>query len=325
LFFFNHIITEKEISLIKSELLKVTGERESLREDLREVKEAKRRADQSFREQAARTEALERELVFYRQQAAQAIADRDSTAWDCERLRLLNTELADKSKNAENKADASMVERVTAERRLEEAEATISDLRKTAAAAEAIPELRADLSKAEGSVRELQISLKNLEKELHAEKNAREVAEKCSKTSASALDAKNKELEETRLADADAIAMRQRELADVTQQKVDALMRLSDAQAARSRADQEVNRLQMALTLVQEQLGQATAEKVQALMLVAELRASTEGTAGPNIPMNSTPNSSPSKSSPAKSPEKRGWLGTTPPTTASPARHAASG
>ena len=286
---------EKDVSRTKAELLEATGERDGLREDLRAVKEAKRQADQTFREQAARVEALERELGFYRQQAAAAIADRDRTVWDCEQLRQTNAELAAQAKEADRKAEAAAVERSTAERRLEEAQATISGLHEAAAAAEALPALRSDLSRATARSEELQQQIESLEGVLRSEKATREQSEARRAEAEAARDAAGASAAASIAAAEAAAAAQKEELSDVARQKVEALMRLSQAEAARSAADREVGRLQAELTSTQEQLGQATAEKVQALLRVADLRAVADGAEGLRSPGKGTPLSSPSK------------------------------
>jgi DNA repair exonuclease SbcCD ATPase subunit len=61
---------EKELGRIKSQLQTVIEERDTLRDDLRGVKEAKRQADVELKQQQERVQALDRELAFYQQQAA---------------------------------------------------------------------------------------------------------------------------------------------------------------------------------------------------------------------------------------------------------------
>jgi len=253
---------------------------------------------------------LERELSFYRQQAAHAIADRDSTAWECEQLRERNAELTSKAQDADRRAEAATVERATAERRLKEAESVIAGLRDAAAQAEAIPGLRADLRRATTRCEELQQSLSGLEKELQKERRASEAAEAAAESAASDALARAEEFAAAQRAEAEAVQALQSELAEVTRQKVDALMRLSDAEMVRSRADGEVVRLREKLAAAEEQLVQATAEKVQALMRVADADsiARTEGHDGGITPGKGTPHASPKKPA-AKTPERRSWFG----------------
>lgn len=58
----------------------VTQERNSLREDLRGHRDSKRQADNIWRTERSRAEKLEKELQFYQEQSAKAMADRDQ-AW----------------------------------------------------------------------------------------------------------------------------------------------------------------------------------------------------------------------------------------------------
>lgn len=55
----------------------VLAERDGLREDVRGFRDSKRQADQSWREERRKVEALETELNFYQGEFAGAMADRD--------------------------------------------------------------------------------------------------------------------------------------------------------------------------------------------------------------------------------------------------------
>jgi hypothetical protein len=76
--------------VVKKALAAAVSDRDSLREDLGEVKEAKRRADQGHRTQLERATALDRELAFYQAQSARVMADRDRAVWEGEELRAQN-------------------------------------------------------------------------------------------------------------------------------------------------------------------------------------------------------------------------------------------
>ncbi|KAL4552159.1 hypothetical protein Ndes2526B_g06390 [Nannochloris sp. 'desiccata'] len=237
--------TEKELSRAKMDLVSITGERDSLREDLREIKEAKRAADQSFRNQETRLESLQREVTFYRQQAAQAISQRDNTVWECEQLRQRTVEADTLARDAAGKAET--------------------------AATEHLKEVKEGL--------DLAVSRAITEEQEH-----RDVV----LTSAGLL-------EETQAQ----VAAAKEELSEVTSQKIDALVRLSEAQTARSKADSEILRLSSALASSHEQLAQATQQKVAALMQVAAFRAEVEGSEqGVRSPTKRTPQASPSKATP---------------------------
>lgn len=59
------------------QLKAVTQERDGLREDLRGHRDSKRQADNSWRVERTRAEKLEKELHFYQEQSAKAMATRD--------------------------------------------------------------------------------------------------------------------------------------------------------------------------------------------------------------------------------------------------------
>jgi hypothetical protein len=63
------------------------NERDDLRENLRGVRESKRIADQSWRDEKQKNTQLEADLTFYQTQSARAMADRDRAAWEAEDLR----------------------------------------------------------------------------------------------------------------------------------------------------------------------------------------------------------------------------------------------
>ncbi len=276
------------------------AERDSLREDLREVRGAKRAGDQSFRDQAERLHALEREVTFYRQQAAAAISQRDSTAWECEQLRQAAVEAEARARDAEGKAETAEVERAVADRRATEATARVEDLSAAAAEAAAIPGLKSDLEKAKGREKALTKRIEGLQAEGKAAQEAAAQAATTVEESASRI----------KLLQSEAAAARE-ELGEVAQQKVEALVRLSEAEAARGRADAEVRRLREELAAAKEQLGQAAQEKVAALMQVAELRAEADGAESDAGSLRSgsarpTPKSSPMKATPES---RWRWLG----------------
>lgn len=302
---------EKELSKTRSEVVDVIAERESLREDLREVREAKRAGDTSYREQAERLQALEREVTFYRQQAAAAISQRDSTAWECEQLRQAAVEAEARARDAGGKAEAAEAERAVADRRAAEATARADDLSMAAAAAAAIPGLKSDLEKAREREKGLAARIEKLQAEVKEAKEAGAGAEAArAAAAAEAATAAESAAAQVEAAQSEAAAAR-KELGEVAQQKVEALMRLSEAEAARGRADAEVRRLAAELASARAQLGQAAQEKVAALMQVAELRAEADGGGSDAGSMRSGSARPTPKTSPAKAtPESRWrWLG----------------
>jgi chromosome segregation ATPase len=305
--------TEKELSRAKTDLLTVTAERDSIREDLREIKEAKRIADQSFRDQETRLEALQREVTFYRQQAAQAISQRDNTVWECEQLRQRTVEADLLAREAAGKAESAETERTVAERRADEAEKKAEELQTAANAAKEIPQLKKNLETGKNREIELLDQIEKLKIELEEAKEGLQVAVSRAETEEqehqTAVATATSTLEETQAQ----VAAAKEQLNEVTCQKIDALVRLSEAQTARSKADAEIIRLTAALEASLEITGQATQQKVAALMQVAALRAEVEGSAqGVRSPIRRTPQASPSKTPPPAagsliSPEK--WRG----------------
>lgn len=270
---------------------------------MREVKESKRLADQSFRQQASNVQILEREVAFYRQQAAQALSDRDNATWECEHLRQRTLTADTQAREAAAKVEKESGKRTLAERRAAEAENRAAELEGSAAEAKIIPTLRVELTQAGARVQDLQSQVEKLNSELKSAVQAREFAE--SALERVQVDSALK-LQEAEAACAAAID----ELNDVTKQKVEALVRLSQAEAARTQADGEIGRLRQALSNAEDRLRTATQEKVEALMQVAELKRGAEGSEGLRSKP-TTPHSSPAKASNsiALNKERSSWLG----------------
>lgn len=84
---------ERELASQRAHVSSVAAERDSLREDLGAVREAKRRAEQSLKAQTERAAALDKELGFYQQQSARVMADRDRAVWEGEELKAANVKV----------------------------------------------------------------------------------------------------------------------------------------------------------------------------------------------------------------------------------------
>ena len=81
---------ESELARDRAQLAAVSAQRDGLREDLSEVTEAKRRAEQGFKAQLERAAALDRELAFYQAQSARVMGDRDRALCEGEELKAAN-------------------------------------------------------------------------------------------------------------------------------------------------------------------------------------------------------------------------------------------
>lgn len=63
---------EKELTRCKAELQQILADRDSLKEDLNVIKEAKRQGDLTLKQQHEKITTLDRELLFYQQQVSSA-------------------------------------------------------------------------------------------------------------------------------------------------------------------------------------------------------------------------------------------------------------
>ncbi len=220
--------------------------------------------------------------------------------WECEQLRQKTIEADTLAREAASKAATAETERELAERRAVEAEKKAEELQGAADAAKEIPSLKNNLEKAKSRENELLEKIRKFKIDLEEAKEVLKVAVSRAETEEqehqTATATSTAALEETQAQ----VSAAKEELNEVTAQKIDALVRLSDAQTARSKADSEILRLTAALAASQEQLAQATQQKVAALMQVAALRAEADGSEqGICSPANRrTPQASPSKAAP---------------------------
>lgn len=269
--------SEKELIHTKSDMMNLTAERDSIREDLVEVRDAKRKADQAFRDQTARLKTLEREVQFYRQQAAQAIAQRDNSSWECEQLRQRCVDLDGQLRQAVGRAETAETALEMTERRATLAERAADELQEAAAAAKYIPLLRSELERAKGRENELKSEIKYLKRDLKsAKEEIQAAAVQFEEAEAEHLAAAAAAAEKISAVEEECATVREG-LSEVTQQKIELLMRISRTEAGRARADAQLVQVKESLAAVQEQLNQATQEKVNALMQIAELEAQLSG------------------------------------------------
>lgn len=118
----------------------------------------------------------------------------------------------------------------------------------------------------------------------------------------------------------DAAAAARQQAEEAAQHKVAALVRVSEAEGGRARADRRIGQLSKELEAVKEQLEQAKQEKLAALMRAAEAQAADSGrlrgdVASPERTRTDSAKSdgSPVKPSPQTTPQKKGggWWGGT--------------
>ena len=75
------------------QLSSTTVERDNLREDLKGHKDSKRESDNSYRQQKTRADKLDKELLFYQEQSAKAMKDRDQVSFLTECINLLSQQI----------------------------------------------------------------------------------------------------------------------------------------------------------------------------------------------------------------------------------------
>lgn len=286
---------EKELSKTKKEVIRLEAERRSLLEDLYEVKDSKKQADRVSREQKKKLDVLEREVQFYREQASQAISERDNMKWEVQNQRKKMTELMQDVEGMKEQRDELSTERDVLQQQLQEANHRCTMLEQAATRAESIPSLEKQLKDKSNQIQRLQRDLEGVREEkdglIDTNKDlTQQLADRerqwraASEDQTTSLQNKLQELLQS-------LECLNTELTDVTQQKVSALMRLSDAENDLSRARQEMVILRSTISTLKEELGAAAEEKVKALMQVAEV----QGASSRSSSRNATPVHSPIK------------------------------
>lgn len=269
--------TEKQLSKVKKELVECESERRSLLEDMYALKEAKRRGDDASRQQKERLDVLGREVVFYREQATQAISERDEMTWELEHVRRELGEAKDAFVAKESLCSKVEVERDVLKQQLEEAEGRISGLEKAAAEAEKVPGLHKMIEKLEEQKAGLDATVTDLTCERDALKEAchhqrldfDNEKKKLIDSYTNQIDSLKNEM--VRLQDE--LMEAREELSNVTEQKIESLMRLSDSECSTSQMQRELKRLTTKIDSLESLLEAATQEKVKALMEAAEAQA----------------------------------------------------
>ncbi|KAI8108351.1 hypothetical protein M9434_006378 [Picochlorum sp. BPE23] len=270
-------VAEKQLSKVKKELVECDSERKSLVEDMYALKEAKRRGDDASRQQKERLDVLGREVVFYREQATQAISERDEMTWELEHVRRELEGVKDALAEKESKCSKVEVERDVLKQQLDEAEGRMSGLEKAAAVAEEVPRLKKTIEKLEKQTEALEKTVTDVTCERNVLKEA--------------LDRQRLDFDEekTKLIDSythqidslkndmahlqEEVMETKEELSNVTEQKIESLMRLSDSESSTSQMQRELKRLTTKIGSLESLLEAATQEKVKALLEAAEAQA----------------------------------------------------
>jgi len=293
------VFAEKELSKTKKELVRVEGEKKSLLEDILEIREAKKQVEKATREQRKRLEVLEREVQFYREQSTQAISERDNMTWEIENQKNEISGLKEEVSSLKIACDEVKSERDVLKQRLKEANDNVLILEKAAAKAESIPSLEQEigrLNKMNTSMeKDIADLIKDRDRYQAAEKKLGQELDEAVAGHAKELEAIKDEMRNDLEDKITQIEELKEELGAVTEQKVSALLKQSEAESLLSSAKQDVDKLKLRVNSLEEKLAAATEEKVKALMQAAELSAEAQGATSKNSSRNATPISSPVK------------------------------
>lgn len=293
------VCAEKELSKTKKELVRVEGEKKSLLEDILEIREAKKQVEKATREQRKRLEVLEREVQFYREQSTQAISERDNMTWEIENQKKEISELKEDVSSLKIECDEVKSERDVLKQRLKEANDNVLSLEKAAAKAESIPSLEQEISKLKNKTVSMEKDIAGLIKDRDtyqaAQKKLGQELDAAVTGHAKELKAKEDDMRHDVEDKVRQIEELKEELGAVTEQKVSALVKQSEAESLLSSARRDVDRLKLRVNSLEEKLATATEEKVKALMQAAELSAEAQGATSKNSSRNATPISSPVK------------------------------
>lgn len=288
---------EKQLSKVRKELLECESERKSLVEDMYALKEAKRRGDDASRQQKERLDVLGRELVFYREQATQSISERDEMTWELEQVRRELEGVKGTLAEKDSMCSRVEVERDVLKQQLEEAEGRISGLEKAAAIAEEVPILRKKIKKFEEQTAALEKTVTDVTCERNVLKEARdhqrvdfeEEKKQLIESYTHQIDSLKKQL--VRLQEE--VTETKEELSNVTEQKIESLMRLSDSECSTSQMQRELKRLTTKIGSLESLLEAAAQEKVKALLEAAEAQAAVASSRSPSNSRGSSIQASP--------------------------------
>lgn len=255
-------VAEKELSGARSQLREALHAKDSMAEDLKSFKAAKRVADDASRQLQVTIDSLSRELSFFKSQSAQAMVERDAIMNEADELRAsLHEALQSIEKQASQQQEERDI-RKKLEKDLESAEARVSKLEMKAEEAALVPGLRREVSQLHDRLHKVEEDLIATCHELKTVNAVLKAAQKDIGDQQQKIKGLEEEVEEN-----------SQTAAQATQQKVEVLLRLAalekeygSAKAARSKAETDVH-------ILMEKLDEVTKQKVAALVELAGFKA----------------------------------------------------
>lgn len=150
---------EEELKQLRKECKSATQQRDSLQEDIQQLRSMKRQAEVGWQEEKKRTAALDRELAFYQNASAKAMADRDSASFEAEDLRRRVASLEALLRSADGKVESEKFQKEDLAKQLvqvrKQLESTTAELRARIKEASEIPHLRHQLASEQSALHEL--------------------------------------------------------------------------------------------------------------------------------------------------------------------------
>lgn len=157
---------EGELARTQAQLMHAALERDGVKEDLVQVKSAKRDIDNSLLQATQRTEALAKELAFYQGQAATVLAERDAAAFEAEQLKRRLAQAEQAAREGEERAAAQA--KAAAAAAQAEAAGSARDLAAAQAALEAAQRERAAAEQKAEELRQEVLALVGVQQESRA-------------------------------------------------------------------------------------------------------------------------------------------------------------
>mmetsp|Transcript_38750 Transcript_38750/g.109569 ORF Transcript_38750/g.109569 Transcript_38750/m.109569 type:complete len:363 (-) Transcript_38750:205-1293(-) len=139
---------ETQMAKARSDLHAVTAERDSLREDIAQMRRAKGTSDSTWRTERARADKLEKELSFYQEQSMQTMAERDEALEEVEQARQGSLHLEASLREAQSRADREADLRGKLQKSLDDSKAKAASLEAKVAELSKLAEVKEELDRA---------------------------------------------------------------------------------------------------------------------------------------------------------------------------------
>lgn len=156
-------VAERSLEERAKDNTRLKAQSDSLREDLVQLRNAKRDADKISKEEMEKNRVLDRELMFYKKQCARALEERNLFSYEVEELKRTNLDLERTVGDAEGRLESEALQRSELDRKLHDSENLVASLEERLVQCARIPELEAQLRESRGEASRLRSTVAELE------------------------------------------------------------------------------------------------------------------------------------------------------------------